>query len=285
MAKVAIVTDSTIYFPPQAVNGNEIHSLPLQVIWDDHIYLDGIDIQPEVFYTRLQNSKTMPSTSQATPHSFRETYAKLLDKGYEILSIHISSKLSGTLDSAMQAKNEFPGSKIELFDSKSTSMALGFQVLAAAKAAENGASMTECLSKAEFARKNTGVLFVVDTLEFLHRGGRIGGAAAFIGNAFNLKPILGLQDGKIEAIDKVRTKNKAVTKLIDILEKQAEGHSSLRVCAIHANASAEADSLLEQIKNRFGKEFISETLKAEVSPVIGTHTGPGTVGVAYATDF
>ena len=285
MGKIAIVTDSTVNFPSGLVDGKQIYSLPLQVIWDDYIYLDGIDIQPEAFYTRLQNSKTMPSTSQVTPHAFKETYSKLLEEGYEILSMHISSKLSGTLDSAIQAKNEFPGSKIELFDSESTSMGLGFQVLAASKAAEEGASMQECLSRAEFARANTGVLFVVNTLEFLHRGGRIGGAAAFLGNVFDLKPILGLQDGKIEALDKVRTKSKAVHKLIDILEKQVEGHSSVRICALHANASTEADILLERIEKRFGKAFISETMKTEVSPVIGTHTGPGTVGVVFATDL
>jgi len=285
MAKVAVVTDSTANFPLGSVNGKSIHSLPLQVIWDDQIYLDGVDIQPEAFYNRLNNSKTMPSTSQVTPHAFKEIYTQLLDEGYEIISIHISSKLSGTLASAIQAKNDFPGAKIELFDSESTSMGLGFQVFSVAKAAQEGASLMECVSKAEFARKNTGALFVVNTLEFLHRGGRIGGAAAFLGNAFNLKPILGLQEGKIEALDKVRTKSKAVHKLIDLLEKQVEGCSTLRVCSLHANASTEADILLEQLEKRFGKDFIIESLKTEVSPVIGTHTGPGTVGVAFATDF
>ena len=257
MAKVVIVTDSTANFPVGAVNGLSIHTLPLQVIWDDHIYLDGVDIQPDEFYTRLNNSKTMPSTSQTTPHVFKETYAKLLDEDCEIFSIHISSRLSGTLDSAAQAKKEFPGAKIELFDSESTSMGLGFQAMAVARAAQQGASLAECLSIAERARNNTGVLFVVNTLEFLHRGGRIGEAAAFLGNVFNLKPILGLKEGKIEALDKVRTKSKAVHKLIDLLEKQIEGHAGLRIGVLHANASTEADILLERIKNRWGKIKLS----------------------------
>ena len=141
MSKLAIVTDSTAYIPENILSGYPITVAPLLVIWDDQSLKDGVDIMPADFYARLKESKTMPSTSQVTPATFLSIYKQLLDEGYEIISAHISSKLSGTLDSAIQAKEHFPGSRIELFDSLTSGMALGFQVLAAARAAEKGANI------------------------------------------------------------------------------------------------------------------------------------------------
>jgi DegV family protein with EDD domain len=178
MPKVAVVTDSTAYFPENMLRGLPVYSLPLQVIWGEEIYRDGVDITPQEFYTRLPESKIMPSTSQVTPVQFRDLYSRLLDEGNQIISIHISGKLSGTLDSAVQAK-PFENAAIELFDSQSSSMAMGFMVLAVARAAANAPTLKDCLAIAEKARASTDVFFAVSTLEFLHRGGRIGGAQAF----------------------------------------------------------------------------------------------------------
>jgi|WetSurMetagenome_2_1015567.scaffolds.fasta_scaffold39928_3 DegV family protein with EDD domain len=281
MSKVAVVTDSTAYIPSGLIRGLCIQSLPLQVIWGDHIFLDGVDIHPDEFYTRLATAKTMPTTSQVTPVLFRDLYARLLDEGYDIFSIHISAKLSGTQDSAVQAREYFPGSKIEIFDSESTSMAMGFQALSVARAASQGATLKECAAIAEKARANTDVYFVVSTLEFLRRGGRIGGAAAFLGTALNLKPILKLQEGKIEAVEKIRTMSKALDRLEEIMEKRLAGKQTISLAAIHAKAPQEAQALLDRLKNKFGVTNITDAVLTEVSPVIGSHTGPGTVGIAF----
>jgi DegV family protein with EDD domain len=161
MSKIAIVTDSTATIPAELLKNYPVFIAPLQVIWDEKSYLDGIDIKPSEFYSRLSKSTTMPSTSQVTPANFMTVYEDLIRKDYQIISIHISQKLSGTLDSATQAKHQFPGARIELFDSASNAMAMGFQVLAVARAASLGASMDECLAVAKKARQHTGVLFML----------------------------------------------------------------------------------------------------------------------------
>jgi DegV family protein with EDD domain len=281
MSKVAIVTDSTAFIPKNMMNGHNITIVPLQVIWGEKTYLDGIDIQPDQFYERLSSAKIMPSTSQVTPSAFEAVYKSLLETGHDIFSIHISSKLSGTLDSAIQAKSAFPGAKIELFDSEGTSMILGFQVLALARAIEQGAALQDCKAIAEKARPLTNALFVVKTLEFLHRGGRIGGAAAFLGTALNLKPILSLSEGRIEAIERVRTINKAVDRMLDLLEERTNGHTPIRIAVLHANAMEDAVRLLGQIRERYHVSDLDEAFITGLSPVIGTHTGPGTLGIAY----
>lgn len=281
MSKVAIVTDSTAYIPSSLMNGHNISVVPLQVVWGGKTYLDGVEIQPSQFYEQLKTAKVMPTTSQPTPAAFEAIYKNLLASGYDIFSIHISSKLSGTLDSATQAKAAFPGAKIELFDSEATSMALGFQLLAVARAIEQGATLQECKAVAEKALSLTGVLFAVSTLEFLHRGGRIGGAAAFLGTALNLKPILELRDGKIEAVERVRTMGKAIDRLLDLLQERIGKRTPVRLAALHANAPQEASQLLESARERFNISDVREAVITEVSPVIGVHAGPGTVGIAF----
>ena len=167
-------------------------------------------------------------------------------------------------------------------DSNATAMAMGFQVLATARAATEGASLAECKALADQVRDHTGVYFVVDTLEFLHRGGRIGGAQRLLGNALNLKPILALQDGKVEAMERIRTKGKAVERLIEIVAEQTAGKPLVRLASLHANAAAEGKDVLERATKLIKPV---ESIFTSVSPVVGTHAGPGTVGLAYMTDF
>lgn len=281
MSKVAVVTDSTAYIPDEMMRGLPIYCLPLHLIWGEQMFLDNVDIHPKEFYERLQTAKVMPSTSQITPAAFEKQYAKLSEEGYEILSMHISGKLSGTLDSATQARAGLPGAKIELFDSESASMALGFQVLAVARAAVEGASMKECIEIATRARANSEVYFVVSTLEFLRRGGRIGGAQAFLGTALNLKPILFVQDGRVAALEKVRTMSKALDRLTDIVEQRIGSRTPIRLAALHANAKDEAVAFLERVRQRFDVSAVSDAIITDVSPVIGTHAGPGAVGMAF----
>jgi len=282
MSKVMVVTDSTSNIPLQLLNGQPIQVLPLQVIWDHKVFKDGIDIQPKEFYERLAVDKVMPSTSQTTPEEFKAVYSSLLEQGYDIISIHISGKLSGTMDSAIQAKRAFPGAKIELIDSLSTSMALGFQVLSASRMAGIGASLAEVKSVAQEAMKHTGVYFALNTLEFLHRGGRIGGAAAFMGTMLNLKPLLELRDGRIEAVERVRTFSKTVSRLLDLVEAKVEKEKGpIRLAAIHANDLEKAEELLERAVKRFSNTVVTDAVITAVSPVLGTHTGPGALGLAF----
>lgn len=283
MSKFTLVTDSTAYIPGEYLSKYNITVTPQILIWDNETFRDGVDIQPDEFYTRLKSAKVMPTTSQVTPAAMQETFQKLVDQGQDVLGIFISSKLSGTLQSAIQAKDMMgsAGGKVTLVDSQSTAMALGFQVLAAARAMEKGADVKECATLAEKARERTGVFFAVDTLEFLHRGGRIGGAQRFIGSALNLKPILALKEGKVEGVDRIRTKSKAHDRIIELVTEQIKGKANIRLSILHANAADDARKLLDRATAELSPV---ETVFTEVSPVVGTHTGPGTVGLAFMFD-
>lgn len=276
--KVAIVTDSTAYIPAELVEQYDIRVAPQVLIWGEQSFEDGVDIQPEEFYTRLQNARVMPTTSQVTPKSFDRIFEELHNLGCDILAILISAKLSGTIQSAVQARANYPQARIEIVDSNSVAMALGFQVLQVARAVAKGADIETCKAIAEEARQHTGVVFAVDTLEFLHRGGRIGGGARFIGTALNIKPILEVKDGTIEAVERVRTRKKSLKRLVDLVAERVQGQTPLRLATLHANAPEEAKTLLEQACTRLQVE---ESVFSEVSPVVGTHAGPGTIGLAY----
>lgn len=280
MSKIAIVTDSTAYIPLDVMKGLPISVVPLQVVWGSESLRDGIDITPQQFYARLKTAKVMPTTSQPSPAAFKEIYDRLLAEGYEILSIHISGKLSGTMDSATQARNSLPGAPIELVDSDSVAMAMGFQVLNTARAAAQGASLRECKALAVQAITHIGALFAVSTLEFLRRGGRIGGAAAFLGTALDLKPILELKDGHVEALERVRTMSKVVDRLLELLQQRV-GSQKVHLASIHAAVPDQAQALMEKARQFFPAGQIVEEVISDVSPVIGTQTGPGTLAVTW----
>ncbi len=279
MAKIALVTDSTSYIPADLVQRYHITVAPQVLIWGPETFQDGVDIQPDEFYTRLKTATIMPSTSQATVATFVKIFQGLLDEGYQILAMLVSERLSGTINSASQARLALPaGAPIEIVDSQSTAMALGFQVLSVARALEQGADLTDAVALAHKATAHTGVVLTVDTLEFLHRGGRIGGGSRFLGTLLNFKPILELRDGRIEAVERVRTRGKSLSRLVDLVEAQIGGRTPVRLAALHANAEADARGVLEEACSRLKVE---ESLLSIVSPVVGTHAGPGTVGLAY----
>lgn len=282
MSDIRIVTDSTGYIPPELVRKYGIQVAPQLLIWGEETLLDGVDITPDEFYARLKSASVMPTTSQATVPYFKEAFEKAVADGKSVVAILISSKLSGTISSAVQAKELVPQVKVEIVDSCATSMAMGFQVLAAARAAEAGKSFEQVVAVAREAVSKTGVVFVVDTLEFLHRGGRIGGAAKLLGTALNLKPVLELKDGRIEPVEKIRTKTKAVARMLDMVEERVKGRKNVRLAAIQAAARDEAQALLEEAIARLSPV---ESVIVEASPVVGTHAGPGTVGLAYSYDL
>jgi len=280
MSKIALVTDSTAYIPAELVQQYNLTVTPQVLIWGEETFEDGVDIQPDEFYTRLKTAKVMPSTSQVSPATMKSTFENLIEKGFDVLGIFISSKLSGTIQSAIQAKGmmEKAGEKVTFVDSNSTAMAMGFQVLAVARAVADGANLDDAVALAEKAREHTGVYFAVDTLEFLHRGGRIGSAKRFLGTALNVKPVLAVIDGRVEPVEQIRTKKKALDRVFELVSEQTKGKTPVRLATLHANAADEARALLDQAAKQLGSV---ETVFSEVSPVIGTHAGPGTIGLAY----
>jgi len=282
MPRIGIITDSTSYIPRDLVQKYDIKVAPQISIWGEEEFEDGIDIMPDEFYARLKESDELPKTSQATIPYFKNLFEPYANEGVPILAVLVSDKLSGTLSSAEQAKAMFPGATIEIVNSGSAAMALGFQVLAAARAAEAGKSFGDVVAIAKEAKDHTGVYFVVDTLEYLHKGGRIGGASRIFGTALNIKPILYIHNRQVEPLEKVRTKSKATARLLEILDDEVAGKPNLRLATLHAAVRDEAVELLEQAKERWNPV---EALLTEVSPAVGTHVGPGTVGLAYSIDL
>jgi DegV family protein with EDD domain len=276
--KVAIVTDSTAYLPKELVELYQIHVVPNVVNWGTKSYRDGVDIGATEFFERLKTDPVQPTTAVSSVGEFRDVYARAAETADTVLGVHLSAKLSGTFSAAEQARAMLPDQNIQLIDSNATAMALGFVVLAAARAVEAGGSLEEAARAAHKTIPHVGIVFTVETLEYLKRGGRVGGAAAFVGGLLDLKPILELRDGRVEPVERVRTKRKAVERVLEIIAEKTKGKSPIRLATLHAAAPQEAASLLEAAKQRLGAV---ETILSEVSPTVAVHTGPGTVGLAY----
>lgn len=276
MSAVALVTDSTAYLPPEYVERYRITVVPLYVRFGDQVLRDGVEITPEQFYARLPGSPVFPATSQPSAGDFVEAYRRCVEAGASaIVSIHISSKLSGTVASALLAQDQVPEVPIHVVDSLSTSMGQGYQVLEAAWALEAGRTVEETIRRVEEVRDRLRILFVVDTLEFLHRGGRIGGAQAFLGSVLSIKPLLALKEGRIEAVERVRLKRRALQRAIELLVAEAAGRP-VNAAVIHAAAPEEAQEVTASLRAQLD---CRQLIVSELSPVIGTHTGPGTVGI------
>jgi DegV family protein with EDD domain len=282
VAPIALVTDSTSVIPADLVAQYGIFVGPQVVIWDGQTLEDGVDITPDAFYARLKTSPTMPTTSQVTVASFLKIFTPLVQAGRPIVAVLVSAKLSGTIQSAELAKKDFPGAQIEIVDSMQAGMALGFQALMTARQIGAGRSFTEVVAYAHKAKDHTGTMLVVDTLEFLHRGGRIGGAQRLLGTALNMKPLLYIDDGRVEPLERIRTKAKASARMLDLLEGKVKGRQQIRIAMMHAAAESEAADVLTQAKARLSPV---ETILTWASPAIGANTGPGTIAVGYCVDL
>lgn len=280
MSKTVILTDSTAYLPQHLLDQYQIQVLPLGIIWDGETYQDGVDLKAEDFYRRLSSAKVMPTTSQIPVAVMQRAFQSLLDRDHDVLGIFISSKFSGTYQSAVQARAELASAaeRVAVVDSLSTTMAMGWPVLTAARAAQAGESLINCRQAAENARDHSGVLFVVETLEFLRRGGRIGGAQALLGNLLNVKPVLQMQDGRIEPVEKIRTKRKAMQRVIDLVSERTGTQHPIRLAVTHADSIEDAAWLMDTASAQMSP---IETLTCPLSPVIGAHAGPGTVSLNY----
>jgi len=279
MSEIAVVTDSSACLPAELVRQYEIEVIPFGLIWDNEVYLDGISITPEEFYHRFAHSSTYPTTSQPSPQDFLSVYTRLVqERGVEgIVSIHIPEEVSGTIAQARLAAQEMAPFPVRVIDSRMATIAEGFVVLAAARAAAAGGGLEEVVAAAEAAIPRVNFYATLTTLEHVHRGGRIGQAAALLGSRLRLHPILHLRHGRVAVAGVVRSRRRARERMLELMAKQV-GDASVRASVFHADALAEAEQLAEVMQARFHP---IEFYITEFTPVMGAHTGPGVIGLAY----
>jgi DegV family protein with EDD domain len=282
MTRIAIVTDSTASFSEQHIGDVPVYAVPLDVIWAGETYKDGVDMHHDTFYTRLKTAKEMPTTSQPSPNAFLEVYKPLLEDGYQILSMHISEGISGTINSALQAKRILgEDTPIEIIDSFVTAMVLKMQILEAAQVINQGGSFEDAIAAVKSARERCGVFFTVETLEFLERGGRLSRMEAFAGNLLQIRPILTFVDGKIASIQKARTFKGALSALKEHFLKGIAGKQVRNISATYADNQAFVEEFMTELLQEAGIERPAQMFIDPLTPVVGTHTGPGCIGIAY----
>ncbi len=275
---VRIVTDSSADLPADLVQQHGITVLPCYVVVDDQPLKDGVDIIPDDFYRRLQADGRFPTTAQPTVADFQEVYRGLAGQGDQVVSVHVSGKLSGTLNSAEQAKASIDGAEIELIDSQLASIPLGLAVLDAAAIASEGGSLQEV---AEKVRQGLGLhhgLFALDTLEYLHKGGRIGKARAFMGSILHVKPILRLQDGEAHPVERPRNRERAMRRLVELASELAPVR---RLAVIY---STDADRMATLKQDLTGLLPADQIIEARFGSTLGTYIGPDALGVAITQE-
>jgi len=278
MSKIALVIDSTTAMSPELAKGLEFEVAPVVIMFGEEELLDGVDIQPKAFYKRLATSDIHPTTSQPTPNAYKDIFDNLLGEGKEILVMPISSKLSGSYQSAILAKQMLPDAPIEVVDTLTGAMAVGLVLKRVYKATKEGKSLQECKELAKNLFENVGIFLTVDTLEYLHKGGRIGTASKFLGTALKFRPILEVFEGAFVGHEKVRTTKKAVEKMIEYTLERIDGRKPLHVSIVQADAEERAEELLEKLKEIVE---ISSSYIGPVSPGVGVHLGPGTIGICF----
>ncbi|BAS27451.1 DegV family protein [Limnochorda pilosa] len=275
-ATFAVVTDSGSDLPADLARELGIRVVPLSIHFGEETFLDGVTLDGPSFYKRLvEDRQHPPHTTQPTPGAFHEAYGALREQGVrQVLSVHLSSKLSGTIQSAALARGEFDDMEILLVDSLSASMGIGFLALEGARMAREGRSLAEAAEHLETVRNRLQIVFAVDTLEYLARNGRIGRAQSLLGGLLSIKPVLAVVDGEIAPVERTRGKNRALQELVRRTVEYL-GDRPARVAVIHSQAE-EAATIRAQLEERCRLEDVQVTL---LGPTIGTHAGPGTVGV------
>lgn len=278
---VKVVTDSTADIPKSLIEQLKISVVPLKVLFGEkETYEDGVDLTADQFYEKLTTSEIMPSTSQPTPYQFEQKYQEIADQNDNpsIISIHLSSKLSGTFQSAHIASQTVKDHiDVTVVDTKKASYAIGIIVVEIARLANNGATKEQCMARVNELLTETSVYFMVDTLEYLQKNGRIGKASAVLGSLLKIKPILSLnEDGEVYSYDKVRGQKKAVSRILEFFERDY-GKEAIHVGISHANSKEFAIQIMDDMRNRFD---VSSEVITDIGPVIGAHVGPGTVSIS-----
>ncbi|MED0991864.1 DegV family protein [Bacillus nitratireducens] len=280
MQKIKIVTDSTADLTQEVIEKYDIHVLPLSISVNGQTYLDRVDLQPDEFIEEMAKSEELPKTSQPAMGTFVEMYEKLGEDGSEVLSIHMTGGMSGTVATANSAAS-MTDTKVTVVDSQFISHALAYQVIEAAKMAREGSSLEAILKRIDEVRKNTRLYVIVDTLENLVKGGRIGKGKALIGSLLNIKPIASLEGGVYNPVTKVRSQGQIVKTLVKLFEEDTAGKVVKAVAIPHAKAIPLAESVKAAIEkaNGFTQSEIFFT-----TPIISTHTGPGAIGFMYLAE-
>ncbi|MDK2810026.1 MAG: fatty acid kinase fatty acid binding subunit [Petroclostridium sp.] len=281
MAKIKIITDSTADIPKNLAEELNITVVPLTVHFGEESYKDWYDLTSTEFFEKLKNSDVMPTTSQISPAAFEEVFRKELQENDSIICVTLSSKASGTYQSAVIAKNSIEDADIEVIDSMLLSYGYGMVVVEAAKMAKEGKSKQEIIGRVNYLLERIDTYFIVDTLEYLKKGGRINLAAAVIGNILNIKPVLGIKDGLVVPVDKIRGSKNIIPKMVELIKSKGYNMSNQVVGLAHGAIPDRLEELKEAIENEFHpKGFVI----SEVGSVIGAHSGPGVIGAFFIRD-
>lgn len=286
---VRIVTDTSAHLSEQMRTKYKISYVPLQVLFGTRSFRDEVDLSNEQFFHMLTHEKVHPTTSAPAPADFIQAWKPILDEGDEVVSLCLPSGLSATYSSAVNAKaqmeqehgGELP---ITVVDTRWLSMALGFQALEAARAAKQGATREQVVKQAQTLDDRLTLIFLVDTLEYLKRGGRIGKAQAWLGTMFNVKPILEIAHARVEPLERVRSRKAGMARMLELVQNPPTtngprvGDGPLHIAVMHARAPEAAQQLEDELRARFN---IAELVRAEIGPTIAVHTGPDAVGLAF----
>lgn len=278
MSRVHVVTDSTSDLPQELCEQLGIAMVPLYIIFGDEAYRDRKDITTSGFYEKMASSTVLPHTSQPSPADFLEVYKAISEPGDDIVSIHLSAKLSGTIQSANLAKSMLEDRRVLVVDSQSVSQGLGMAVVAAAEAARAGKSGDEVAALAAGVSARLGVIFSVDSLDHLQRAGRIGKAAALVGSLLSVHPLLTLEGGLVSPLDKVRGKNKILPRMLEVMKEKVPAGKPVMVALVHGGVPDEAEELEAKVRSTFD---VRSMLHGWVGPVIGANAGPKILGLLW----
>ena len=279
---IKIVTDSTSYIPKEYLDKYDIKIVSLNVVMDG-VSRREVDIDNKYFYDEMSKAKEIPKSSQPIPEEMLNTFKDIVKDGHSIVGIFISSKMSGAYSSANMIKNmileDYPGADIHILDSKTNCMQMGFAAIKAGETASQGKSIEEVIEVTKYVLDNSRFLFTPETLEYLKKGGRIGGAAALFGNLLQIKPILTVVDGETSVFKKVRTRKKAVNEIVAAVLNEIEAKGLGDIIVHHINCEEEGLKLANALENKLNRKVSIQS----IGPVIGLHVGPGSIGIAYYT--
>lgn len=273
---IKLVADSTCNLPEHLIEKHDIKIAPIAIQFGEETYEEGLDIDRRLFYRKIDELGIIPTTSQPSPAWFERYFREYHSQGHEILVVTVTAKHSGTYDSAMLAKSMVPEATIEVFDSASISLGTGWMLLEAARAAEAGESLQSIVEKLERIRENSYLFLTPETLKFLQMSGRVGQLQGAIASLLNVKPIIFLKDGALEAGENVRKRSKAIERLFELVAEKVNTNAPIHLAVIHARAPEEAKKMLEQAQAMFNvKEYLMDDLVASLA----VHGGPGVLGL------
>ena len=273
---IKIVTDSTADVPKELLERYDIQVVPINIQFGTETYQEGIDIDRPTFFRKLDEYPTIPTSSQPSPGQLVEVYRPLAEDGHSIISVHVTSKHSGTYQSALLAKSMMPEAEIEVFDSLSISIGTGYHVLTAARAADEGKSMGEIIQTLEGIRSRTNLYITPSTLKYLQKSGRVGKLAGALGALLNLKPVIKVEDGVLEAFQNVRTRSKAIDRIVELTAEEVGTTEPVKLGIPHAQVPDEAEELRERLESTFNCD---EMIVVDLACSLTVHGGPGIIGL------